>query len=127
MIEAEDVGELIEGRTSFTSGSIIHMLTEFKYALEHFAKRGQPVRLKGLGIFSPTIDKEGVVSLNFRLDKALKSNLNKPQGFKAPVINRDMIGKSVDDMVERWNNEHPDDKIKKNELAFVELKQQIDK
>jgi hypothetical protein len=32
--------------------------------------------------------------------------------FKGKVFNRDMIGKSVEEMIQRWNQEHPDDKIK---------------
>ncbi len=30
-------------------------------------------------------------------------------------FNRDMIGKTTGDLVERWNREHPDDKVKKKE------------
>jgi hypothetical protein len=35
--------------------------------------------------------------------------------FTGEVVNRDMIGKSLEEIVERWNTDHPDDKIKINE------------
>jgi len=32
--------------------------------------------------------------------------------FKGKIVNRDMLAKSAKEVVERWNEEHPDDKIK---------------
>jgi hypothetical protein len=32
--------------------------------------------------------------------------------FKGKVVYRDMLGKSAAEMIRRWNQEHPDDKIK---------------
>ncbi|NIM18069.1 MAG: hypothetical protein GTO45_39340 [Candidatus Aminicenantes bacterium] len=110
-VEVEDVAALIAGRTSFTGGAVINMLWEFREAITFFALAGRPVRLKGLGVFAPRIDKDGVFSLNYRPDKWLKSELNVAGKFKGKVVNRDMIGKSVEEMIQRWNQEHPDDKI----------------
>jgi hypothetical protein len=111
-VEVEDIAGFIEGRTSFNGGAVINMLWEFRAAITFFALVGQPVRLKGLGVFAPRIDKDGVFSLNYRPDKWLKSELNVAHRFKGKVVNRDMIEKSTEDMIERWNQEHPDDKVK---------------
>ncbi|MBL7065833.1 MAG: hypothetical protein ISS49_16780 [Anaerolineae bacterium] len=43
-----------------------------------------------------------------RLDTALKNRLNAPGAFRGEIENRDMIGKTADDLVARWNAEHPD-------------------
>lgn len=112
MVEIEDVADYIEGRTSLNGGAVLNMLWEFRKALTVFALSGRPVRLKGLGIFSPRMDKDGVVGLNFRMDPWLKSELNVKGKFKGEMVNRDMLGKSAAEMIERWNDEHPDDKIK---------------
>ncbi len=106
------VASFIEGRTSFNGGAIVNMLWEFREAVTYFALTGQPVRLEGLGVFAPRVDKNGVFGLNFRPDARLKSELNVDGKFKGEVVNRGMIGKSVDEMIQRWNEEHPDDKIK---------------
>lgn len=112
-IENQSLSELIAGRTTFVEGAVSHMLQEFKNALFFYVREGHPLRLEGVGLFSPTIKKDGTLSINFRLDKGLKENLNKKKGgYIGNIVNRDMIGKSVDEMVERWNEEHPDDKIK---------------
>jgi len=111
MVEIEDVADYIEGRSSLNGGAVVNTLWELRKALTVFALSGRPVRLKGLGIFSPRMDKDGVVGLNFRLDPWLKSELNVKGKFKGEVVNRDMLGKSAVEMIERWNEEYPDDKI----------------
>jgi len=102
----------IEGRTGFNKGAIMAMLSEFSNALVFFGRSGHPVRLPDMGIFAPRIDKNGRFGINFKMDKHLKSELNTEGTFTGEVVNRDMIGKSVEEMVERWNTDHPDDKIK---------------
>ena len=63
-------------------------------------------------MFSPVIKLDGKIKTSFRLEKGLASELNKAaEGFEGEVINNDMIGKSVDDLVTRWNEEHPEDPV----------------
>lgn len=114
MVEIEEIAKFIAGRTSFNGGAVVNMLWEFRDALAYFASIGQPVRLKGLGIFAPTVNKEGEFNLNYRTDGWLKSELNVTGKFRDVMVNRDMIGKSLDDMIERWNQDHPEDKIKRD-------------
>jgi hypothetical protein len=111
-VDVEDVAGLIAARTSFNGGAVIALLWEFREAITFFALAGRPVQLKGLGVFAPRIDKDGEFSINYRPDKWLKSELNVRGRFKGRLVNRDMIGKSVEEMIERWNQEHPEDKIK---------------
>lgn len=112
VIELPILSSFIEGRTGFNRGAILNMLAEFSDAIVFFCMSGQPVRLPGVGIFAPKINKEGVYGLNFKMDTWLKSEMNVNGKFKGRVLNRDMIGKTVEEMVARWNEEHPDDKIK---------------
>lgn len=112
IVEMPLLASLIEGRTSFNRGAILHMLAEFSDAIVFFCRSGSPVRLPGLGIFAPKINKDGVFGINFKMDTFLKSEMNTKGTYNGKVVNRDMIGKSVEDMVDRWNEEHPDDKIK---------------
>ena len=111
VVEIDELVSFIAGRTSFNEGAIANMLFEFRDALLHFAMTGRPVRLKELGILAPRIDKNGEVGLNFKMDSYLKSQMNVPRKFKGEVVNRDMLGKSVQDMKDRWNREHPEDPV----------------
>jgi nucleoid DNA-binding protein len=114
LVEMSMLAQAIAARTSFNTGAILNMLYEFKEVLTEYALSGFPVRLEGLGIFSPTVNKDGEFDLNYRTDVYLKSELNKRRAFRGDMKNRDMIGKSMDDMIERWNQEHPDDLIKRD-------------
>ncbi len=111
-VELPTLVSYIEGRTGFNRGAIMAMLSEFSNALVFFGRSGHPVRLPDMGIFAPRIDKIGRFGINFKMDKHLKSEMNAPGKFTGKVVNRDMIGKPVEEMVERWNTDHPDDKIK---------------
>jgi len=39
------------------------------------------------------------------------NRLNAPGDFRGEIGNRDMIGKTADELVARWNEEHPDDPV----------------
>jgi hypothetical protein len=86
---------------------------ELHASLRNFIRKGFSVRLAGVGVFSPAVDKDGNFGLNYRADKELIKRLNDSGAFIGRIRNKDMIGKSTDDYIERWNEEHPDDKIKK--------------
>ncbi len=111
VVEIDELVSFIAGRTSFNEGAIVNMLFEFRDALLSFTMTGRPVRLKELGILAPRINKNGEVGLNFKLDSRLKSAINQKGKFKGDVVNRDMLGKSVQDMKDRWNREHPEDPL----------------
>ncbi len=118
-VKRELTAELVElvgfiaGRSSMNEGAVLNVLTELREAVTFFASSGRPVRLRGLGVFAPTIDLEGKIKIKHRTDKHLLSELNVDGRFNGEIVNRDMIGKATDDLVDRWNEEHPRDKVKK--------------
>ena len=65
----------------------------------------------GLGTYAPKVGLNGVFDVAHRLDKALKNRLNASGDFKVEIGNRDMIGKTADELVARWDEEHPDDPV----------------
>ena len=109
--ELDDIVSLIMGRTGFNEGAVLNMLTEFRNAVLFYVMSGRPVRFKGLGIFAPKINKKGDFGINYKIDRGLKSDMNVPKKFKGDVINSDMIGASIEEIVERWNRENPDQPI----------------
>ena len=64
-----------------------------------------------LGTYLPTIDIRGKFGISHRLSKEIKNALNTPGAFSGEIINRENIGKSADELVEMWNNDHPDDPV----------------
>ncbi len=111
MVDIDELVSYILARTSFNEGAVMNLLTELRDALRFFVRSGRPVKLKGVGVFGPRIGKDGRFGVTYRADSWLKSELNIPAGYKGDMVNKDMIGKSVRELVERWNEEHPDDPV----------------
>jgi len=109
-IKINDVAQYIAGRTALNEGSILNVLLEFQNSIIHYCSMGRPVKLEGLGIFSSGLNKNGLLRLNYRADKELIRKLS-GEGFIGEMKNKDMIGKSTEEFIARWNREHPDDPI----------------
>ena len=107
----EELVRLIAGRTSVNAGPISLVLKEFVDAIIFFSLVGRPVKLDGLGIYSPTLRLDGKYKMSHRVDKALTRVMNMEGAFKGDIINRDSIGKTVQDLIAVWNEEHPDDPV----------------
>jgi hypothetical protein len=73
-------------------------------------KEGRPVHT-GIAIFRPSIDLEGKISVSVRVDKRILSALNATGAFIGDIKNSDNIGKTTEEIVERWNAEHPTDPV----------------
>ena len=54
---------------------------------------------------------DGSFDIQYRADTALVNGLNVPGTFSGTVRNRENIGKNADELVARWNAEHPDDQV----------------
>ena len=110
--DVKDAANLIAGRTSATEGGVFEALNELRYALFFFLKAGRAVNLPGLGYFSPSMSLDGTINVNLRVDPELLGDLNKKvEGFKGKVINALNIGKTSDELVALWNEEHPEDPV----------------
>lgn len=107
---SEFVG-LIAMRTNLNKGIIKHMLSELHDCLLIYLRIGRPVKLDELGHFSTGMDKDGVLRVNFRPDKELINELNHEGMFDVGILNKNMLGKGLEDYIARWNEEHPDDPI----------------
>ena len=111
-VDVKEASDLIAGRSSLNEGGVHDSLLEYRNVCIQSMRTGRSVKLMGLGLLSPSISLDGSIKVSFRADRELIGELNKKNaGFKGQIINRDMIGKTVDDLVARWNTEHPDDPV----------------
>lgn len=113
MVEINEIVDYIADRTGLNTGTILYVMMELRDSLLTYTGMGYSVKLPGLGSYAPTIDKEGTFGINHTPDKQLLQRLNDANRFTGSIRNKDMIGKSIDDFIERWNEEHPEDKVKK--------------
>ena len=106
-----EVINMISGRTGLNAGDVSHMVNEFKAVILTFALAGRPVNIEGLGIFRPKIDLRGTIALGTRFSPQIKASLNKTKAYEGVIENRDMIGTTSEDLISKWNEDHPDDLI----------------
>ena len=102
--------ELITQRTTLSTGVVKNVQESEVETLIGLLKEGRSVHT-GIAIFRPTIDAQGNLSVSVRVDKRIISALNVPGSFSGKVNNNANIGKSTDEIVQMWNEAHPEDMI----------------
>ena len=106
-----EVADYITGRTGIVRSVIESVLQELQGGIVHYAVRGHPVKLPWLGIFKGKFNKDGSRRIICKLDKSMDKAFNDEE-YTGHITNRDMIGKSKEEIIQRWNLEHPDDPVK---------------
>ncbi|GAB4340638.1 MAG: hypothetical protein Kow0037_26670 [Calditrichia bacterium] len=90
--------EHIKERTGLVKSDVVGMLAELEDTLLHFLSMGRPVKLEGIGTFSPSIKLDGTIKINFRIDKSLGQRINLDGAFTGEIVNKDNIGKSITEL-----------------------------
>ncbi len=109
--EMEDLVSFIARSTGLNESGVRQVLLELRDAVLFFTLRGQPVKLEGLGTYTPKISLDGTFGIGHRADIRLKNGLNQPGAFKGEIENSKNIGKTGDELIALWNAEHPDDLV----------------
>ncbi len=109
--EMNELVDLIAARTGLNEGEVSQVLLEMRDAVVFFNLQGRAVKLEGLGTYTPTIQLDGDFGVGHRADKEIKNSLNTPGEFRGEIENRANIGKTSDELVAMWNEEHPDDPV----------------
>ena len=110
-VDMEDLVEFIARSTGLNESGVRHVLLELRDTVVFFNRRGQPVKLEGLGIYRPTIRLDGSLDVAHRLDAYVRRQLNVPRTFRGEVLNGEYIGLTSADLVDQWNEDHPDDPV----------------
>ena len=101
----------IATRTSLNESEVLMVLEELREAILYFNGLGVPVKLPGLGIFTPTMSVKGQLRIKLRLDNWLRDSINHRDAFTGGVENRGGIGLTPDDFKALWDADHPDDPL----------------
>jgi nucleoid DNA-binding protein len=109
-ISLDTVAEDIKGKSSFSKGDVKGLVTCLCESIASYLRAGHRVKIKGLGLFSPSIKLDGKFNIGVRIDTKLKTDIGEPEFF-GTIKNKSMIGKSPEDLVELWNKEHPNDPV----------------
>ena len=107
----EHLVKFIARSTGLNESGVRQVLLELRDAVVFFNQQGQPVKLEGLGTYTPTIDLDGTFGVGHRAVSEIKNRLNTTGAFQGEIESGEHIGKTGDDLVALWNEEHPDDPV----------------
>jgi hypothetical protein len=109
--QLERVADWMSMRTGLNQSEVQMVLQESNEAILYFNSQGVPVKLPGIGTFTPSVDRDGTFKINFRPDVKLKGQLNAPDGYTGVVLNKSRIGLDNAGYKALWDADHPDDPL----------------
>jgi hypothetical protein len=109
--QLEQVAGWMAMRTGLNKSEMMMTLQEINEAILYFNGQGTPVKLPGVGTFTPSVDRRGAFSINFRADVDLKKGINAPNGYTGQVNNKSRIGLDDAGYKALWDADHPDDPL----------------
>lgn len=110
-VQKQELVRQLARATGLNEGSADLVIKELRDIIIENLRAGRGVKVEGLGTWLPNIDLAGIFDVQYRMDSFLKSALNVVGIFTGTIINRENIGRTSDELVARWNAEHPDDPV----------------
>ena len=110
-VQKAELTRYLADRSGLNEGSIELSNKELRDAIIFFNRSGRPVKIEGLGTYTPNVELDGTFDVVFRPDPDLKNGLNVRKSFSGTVKFHENIGKSADELVALWNQAHPDDPV----------------
>ena len=105
------LAQYIENHSSLKKGDVAHALLELGAAIETFMLLGHSVRLKGVGLITPSMNTKGELSIRILPDAQLRRAINDRGRFSGTIANAHNLDKSGEELVVQWNERHPDDPV----------------
>ena len=110
-VQKPELLRAVSRATGLVEGALDYAIKEVRDQIIQFTRSGRAVKVEGLGTWTPIIGLDGNLYIQYRPDTALINGLNIPGTFTGTIVNRENIGKTGNDLVEKWNIEHPDDLV----------------
>ena len=110
-IQKPELIRAVSRATSLVEGTVDQAVKEVRDQIIEFCRSGRAVKVDGIGTFTPSIDLDGYFAIAFRADPAMNYGLNIPGIFSGTILNRESIGKTSDELVARWNEDHTEDPV----------------
>ena len=114
-VQKQELVRQLARATGLNEGSADLVIKELRDIIIENLRVGRGVKVEGLGTWLPNIDLAGVFDVQYRMDSFLKSALNVAGIFTGNIINRENIGKTSEELVAKWNEDHPDDQVPNND------------
>ena len=108
-MEADEFVEQLVNSTNQSRGSLLAMLAEMDAISEIALKNGRIVKLPNGMTLRPVMKRNGQIQILVHVNRSLTRRVN--GGFRGKVVNAENIGRSEGELIQLWNENHPDDPI----------------
>lgn len=108
-VGSEEVIESLVQATNQSRGSVLAVLAELDALLESHLRAGRIVHLPNRTHYLPKGTRDGRINVNVRVNPDLEKSVN--TRFRGVWINAENIGKTEAEIIDLWNEKHPDDPI----------------
>jgi hypothetical protein len=87
------------------------VIKELRDQIIEFKSAGRAVKVEGLGTYAPNISLDGTFDLQYRADTASGNTLNIPGICTRTILNRENIGRTSEELIQKWNEANPEDPV----------------
>jgi nucleoid DNA-binding protein len=112
--QLNEVASWMAMRTGVNKSEALRLLQEINEAILFFNRQGTPLKLPGIGTFSPSVKRDGAININLRTDMAIKNGINAPDAYVGRMVNKNHIGLDNQGFKELWDTDHPGDPLELN-------------
>jgi hypothetical protein len=109
--QLQQVVNWMSSRTGLNKSEVMMVLQELHEAILFFNGQGTPVKLPGVGTFTPGVNRQGTYKINFRADADLKKSINGPNGYHGRIQNKARASWSNEDYKTLWDADNPADPL----------------
>jgi hypothetical protein len=109
--QIDDLVDYMARRTGLNQSEVYMVLYEIHDALIYFHSEGQPVKLPGIGTFTPVMDRRGEIHIRFRPVVALKKAINNLSSYYGTILNKRRMKWTDEAYKQQWDADHPDDPL----------------
>lgn len=110
-VQKPELVRSVSRSTGIAEGTLDHSIKELRDQIIQYCRAGRAVKVDGLGTWTPSIALDGTLDIQYRPDATIGYGLNIPGVFSGTILNRENIGKTSDELIVRWNEEHADDLV----------------
>ena len=112
IVDLEAISRRVSKNTTFNPAEILSVLKQFTDEANAAIQAGEIVKIDGLVNIAPNMKVGGEVGMSLRGDRKAIAGLNDPTLWTAAkVANHDNLGRTSEELVLLWNEEHPEDTV----------------
>lgn len=112
IIDLHEISRRVSKNTTFNPSEIFSVLELFTAEANAAIQSGEIVKIDGLVNIKASMKVGGEVDMVLRADRSAVADLNDLTLWNAAkVVNHENLAKTSDELVEQWNEAHPDDPV----------------